>query len=97
MERAISRMDEVFAGSRHRMRCLISACLFSCTTIQILSAQTSPWMNTSLRPDERAALLAAEMTLDEKIALVHGWPGPYVGDGTNTHARWLRRESDVVH
>ncbi len=31
-----------------------------------------PWMNTSLSPDERAGLLLKEMTLDEKIATLHG-------------------------
>ncbi|MDE3188864.1 MAG: glycoside hydrolase family 3 C-terminal domain-containing protein [Acidobacteriota bacterium] len=35
-------------------------------------APTGPWMNTSLSPDERAALVLKEMTLDEKIALLHG-------------------------
>jgi beta-glucosidase len=40
-----------------------------------------PWMNTSLSPDERADLVLKQMTLDEKIALLHGnsmpgWPGP---------------------
>jgi beta-glucosidase len=31
-----------------------------------------PWMNTSLSPDERAALLIEQLTLDEMISLVHG-------------------------
>jgi beta-glucosidase len=31
-----------------------------------------PWMNTSLSPDERAAMVVKEMTLDEKITLLHG-------------------------
>ncbi len=31
-----------------------------------------PWMNTKLSPDERARLLDAELTLDERIGLVHG-------------------------
>jgi len=31
-----------------------------------------PWMNTSLSPDERAGLVLKEMTLDEKISLLHG-------------------------
>jgi len=31
-----------------------------------------PWMNTSLSPDERADLVLKEMTLDEKILLLHG-------------------------
>jgi len=35
-------------------------------------AQPQPWMNRSLSPDERAALVVKEMTLDEKISLLHG-------------------------
>jgi beta-glucosidase len=31
-----------------------------------------PWMNTGLSPDERASLVVKEMTLDEKISLLHG-------------------------
>ncbi len=31
-----------------------------------------PWMNTSLSPDQRADLVLKQMTLDEKIALLHG-------------------------
>jgi beta-glucosidase len=31
-----------------------------------------PWMNTALSPDERADLVLKEMTLDEKIAMLHG-------------------------
>lgn len=31
-----------------------------------------PWMNKSLSPDERANLVAGQMTLDEKIQMVHG-------------------------
>src|SRR4051812_24812215 len=44
-----------------------------------------PWMNTSLSPDERANLVLKELTLDEKLSLLHGqgfpgWgpPGPNV-------------------
>jgi len=33
---------------------------------------TGPWMDTSLTPDQRADLLIKEMTLDEKIATLHG-------------------------
>jgi len=31
-----------------------------------------PWMNTSLSPDARAEMVLKEMTLDEKISLLHG-------------------------
>ncbi len=33
---------------------------------------TSPWMNSSLSPDERAAMVLEQMTMDEKISLLHG-------------------------
>ncbi|RRA48127.1 glycoside hydrolase family 3 protein [Acidipila sp. EB88] len=33
---------------------------------------SKPWMDKSLSPDERADLLLKEMTLDEKLSLLHG-------------------------
>jgi beta-glucosidase len=44
--------------------------------------QNWPWMNTMLSPDARANLVLKEMTLDEKIDLMHGngmpgWRKPY--------------------
>ena len=40
-----------------------------------LHAQALPWMNQSLSPDQRADLVLKQMTLDEKILLVHGTGG----------------------
>src|SRR5260370_39312637 len=41
-------------------------------------SSASTWMDTSLSPYERANLLLAQMTLDEKIEMVHGeLPAPY--------------------
>lgn len=37
-----------------------------------LATDSRPWMNQSLGAEERANLLLKEMTLDEKIALMHG-------------------------
>src|SRR2546423_13942238 len=34
------------------------------------SAHDRPWMNTSLSPDERAALILAQMTLEEKVDML---------------------------
>src|ERR1700676_5062776 len=55
------------------------------------SAKDRPWMNPQLSPDERAEMVLKELTLDEKIDLVHGegmpgWPGKvfpkaYLGNG----------------
>ena len=36
------------------------------------AADTQPWMNSALSPDARADLVIAQMTLDEKIQMVHG-------------------------
>ncbi len=35
-------------------------------------APTGPWMNKDLSPDQRADLVVKAMTLDEKIAMLHG-------------------------
>jgi len=59
-----------------------------------------PWMNTSLSPDERADLVVKEMTLDEKIDLLHGngmpgWgkprPTAYLGNGGAGFVLGVRR------
>ncbi len=44
---------------------------------------TGPWMNKSLSPDQRADLVIAQMTLDEKISLLHGggWQMLFRGPG----------------
>ena len=33
---------------------------------------TGPWMDKSLSPDQRADLVIAQMTIDEKVSLLHG-------------------------
>src|SRR5579862_8979281 len=38
-------------------------------------AVTGPWSDKSLSPDQRADLVIAQMTLDEKIQLLHGSQG----------------------
>jgi beta-glucosidase len=43
-----------------------------CSWAQGGKTQTFPWSNTILSPDERAAMVVKEMTLDEKITLLHG-------------------------
>jgi beta-glucosidase len=41
----------------------------------VREAPTGPWMDKSLPPDQRADLVLAQMTFDEKITLVHGTGG----------------------
>jgi beta-glucosidase len=45
------------------------------------TASARPWMNTSLSPDKRADLILAQMTIDEKVALLHGLAGMSFGPG----------------
>ena len=40
------------------------------------SADDRPWMNTALSPDERALLLLAQMTLEEKVDMLSEKSGP---------------------
>jgi len=49
----------------------IAFLLSSLTTIRA-QKQNFPWMSPRLSPDERASLVVKEMTLDEKISLLHG-------------------------
>src|SRR6202030_638066 len=36
------------------------------------NGKSHPWLNSTLSPDERASLVVKEMTLDEKIQMMHG-------------------------
>jgi beta-glucosidase len=70
---------------------LTAALIISFASASSFAQQDRPWMNPKLSPDERAEMVLKELTLDEKIDLVHGegmpgWPGkvfpkPYLGNG----------------
>jgi beta-glucosidase len=72
-------------------RCLLFAAILVLLVLASPAiAQQQPWMNPQLSPDARADLVLKEMTLDEKIDLVHGngmpgWgkprPNAYLGNG----------------
>src|SRR5437868_6291722 len=73
-------------------RAIVALAFFVLTLIvcaQAPKAAKQPWMDTSLSPDQRADLVLKEMTLDEKIQLVHGigWgpliPGHFVPASNN--------------
>jgi beta-glucosidase len=88
---------------RQRALALLVMIVFFAITITILrdrgfrtlalgQSMNHPWMDKTLTPDRRAELVLKEMTLDEKIDLVHGqgmpgWPravpnaNPYLGNG----------------
>jgi beta-glucosidase len=69
------------AHTRVRRLCCVglTAALTMVLPVAMAGAQgeSPPWMNTSLSPNERAALLLPQMTLEEKVALMTGDPpGP---------------------
>lgn len=60
---------------------MIAACVLAATPLVSQSqVAQGPWTDRNLPPDERARLLLAQMTLDEKLGLVSGLPayGPSV-------------------
>ena len=67
----------------------LAATLFLTPALFAQAPAAHPWSNPSLSPDQRADLMIHEMTLDEKIQLVHGigWgvlrPGAQVPAGDN--------------
>ena len=61
-----------------------------------IPAPQGPWMNKNLPPDQRADMVVEQMTLDEKIQLVHGGPGGFGAPGapaqptrSNGGAGWI--------
>src|SRR5664279_2255748 len=61
---------------------IIAIVAIPCSLGQFSSGQkkpTGPWMDKTLTPDQRAELVVKEMTLDEKIQLVHGTGMPGFG------------------
>jgi len=72
-----SHRGAVLAFAAFAMLCLFSTSGCRSLKRHELSAKSErPWMNRNLSPDERADLVLKEMTLAEKIALLHGTGNP---------------------
>lgn len=59
-----------------------------------IEAPKGPWMDRSLSPDTRADMVLAQMTLDEKISLVHGAGFPGFGPPANAEAAAILARSN---
>src|SRR5580658_1706546 len=55
--------------------------ILSAASVAVAQSADRPWMNPGLIPEERAELVLKQMTLDEKLALLHG-------NGIAHAARW---------
>jgi beta-glucosidase len=62
---------------------LVSLLAFGSLVLTSHRCSAQAWTNTSLSATQRAELLVSAMTVDEKIAMVHGVEGAYVGNVTN--------------
>src|SRR5438876_201148 len=80
MHRHLARCGKGIAATAKRAVCRL---IVGAIIMQAASAATPPWMDPSLPAYNRASSLLGQMTLEEKIAMVHGFPGPCVGNGTN--------------
>ncbi|HKI27638.1 MAG TPA: glycoside hydrolase family 3 C-terminal domain-containing protein [Candidatus Sulfotelmatobacter sp.] len=68
-------LRQVFQRALRTLSLLVAASAIGLLTIcgfAQSSAKPHRWMNVHLSPDERAAMVVKEMTLDEKISLLHG-------------------------
>jgi beta-glucosidase len=57
----------------------LASALFSAAQSASEKSASQPWTNASLSPDQRASLVLKQMTLDEKISLLHGTGMPGLG------------------
>jgi beta-glucosidase len=55
--------------------------MFYGASLAVAQDTDKPWMNPKLSPEERAELVLKQMTLDEKVALLHG-------NGMGNESRW---------
>jgi len=90
----------MFGSLRPLQRCLLALLLLAVAKVPAqqspaASSASQPWSNTALPPEERARLVLAAMTLDEKLQMVHGtgWgvlrPGAPVAERHNGGAGFV--------
>lgn len=65
-------MQNCKSGSYLLLTVIAALALISAASIASAQNNDRPWMNPSLSPKERADLVLKQLTLDEKIALLHG-------------------------
>ncbi|HWY71399.1 MAG TPA: glycoside hydrolase family 3 C-terminal domain-containing protein [Terriglobales bacterium] len=56
----------------YRLFSLIPAIVITAASFVVAQEAERPWMNPTLSPEQRADLVLKQMTLDEKLALLHG-------------------------
>ena len=85
----------------HRLVSLILVIVLSAASFVVAQEAERPWMNSTLSPEQRADLVLKQMTLDEKLALLHGngmvhapqWQMPltHLGNGGAGYVEGVKR------
>src|SRR3984957_8808294 len=65
-------MNNRYLSSRLFLSLLVAIGIISATGVLVAQDTDRSWMNSKLSPEERAELALKQMTLDEKLALLHG-------------------------
>src|SRR6202166_2819948 len=65
-------MQNCKSGSYLLLTVIAALALISAASIAAAQNNDRPWMNPSLSPEQRADLVLKQLTLDEKLALLHG-------------------------
>jgi beta-glucosidase len=74
-------MNNRYLSSHLFLSLLLAIGITSATSVLVAQDTDRPWMNSKLPPEERAELALKQMTLDEKLALLHG-------NGMANNAKW---------
>src|SRR6202046_4086556 len=74
-------MNNRYLSSYLFLSLLVAGGITSATSVLVAQDTDRPWMNSKLSPEERAELALKQMTLDEKLALLHG-------NGMANNATW---------
>jgi beta-glucosidase len=77
-----------------RLRCALAVAAFAVLAALPAQAfaQDGPWLDPGRPPDERARLVLDEMTLEEKVSLMHGSGAKTVdGESFQVHVRGIER------
>src|ERR1700674_3573600 len=65
-------MNNRYLSSHLFLSLLVAIGIISATSVLVAQDTDRSWMNSKLSPEERAELALKQMTLDEKLALLHG-------------------------
>ncbi|HEY1575700.1 MAG TPA: glycoside hydrolase family 3 C-terminal domain-containing protein [Terracidiphilus sp.] len=65
-------MQNYKSGSSFLLTVIVALALISAASIAAAQNNDRPWMNPRLSPEERADLVLKQLTLNEKLALLHG-------------------------